>query len=159
MINEYGCTSRSSLISSISGPGSRYPLTDLRNEVATLGGQKRRGRSIKLENPDALTSLDLKSVIVSAGVRYPREVYEAVSGWARLEPPDNAFACNCLNLPGDVAVHLTLMNTPPSVCARKRTPEFASRRHSCLRGNIPCRQHLLPAEDHRRKSFRFSRRS
>jgi hypothetical protein len=51
-------------------------------------------------------SLDLKAVLVSAGIRYPREVYDAVSGWARLEPPENPYACNCLILPGEVAVHL-----------------------------------------------------
>ncbi len=55
---------------------------------------------------DALKSLDLKCTLVSAGVRYPQEIYDAVSDWARLEPPTNLYACNCLLLPGDVAVHL-----------------------------------------------------
>jgi hypothetical protein len=55
---------------------------------------------------DALSSLDLKCALVGAGVRYPQEVYDAVSGWARLEPPSNPYACNCLILPGEVAVHL-----------------------------------------------------
>src|SRR5262245_30692417 len=55
---------------------------------------------------DALNSLDLKCALVGAGVRYPQEVYDAVSGWARLEPPSNSYACNCLILPGEVAVHL-----------------------------------------------------
>jgi hypothetical protein len=55
---------------------------------------------------DSLSSLDLKCALVSSGVRYPQEVYDAVSGWARLEPPSNPYACNCLILPGEVAVHL-----------------------------------------------------
>jgi hypothetical protein len=55
---------------------------------------------------EVLNSLDLKCALVGAGVRYPKEVYDAVAGWARLEPPSNAYACNCLILPGDVAVHL-----------------------------------------------------
>jgi hypothetical protein len=53
-----------------------------------------------------LTSLDLKCSLVGAGVRYPQAVYDAVAGWARLEPPSNPYACNCLILPGEVAVHL-----------------------------------------------------
>src|SRR5690349_10628498 len=53
-----------------------------------------------------VTSLDLKSVLVGTGVRYPEEVYRAVADWARLEPPSNPYACNCLILPGEVAVHL-----------------------------------------------------
>jgi hypothetical protein len=44
--------------------------------------------------------------LVGAGVRYPQEVYDAVADWARLEPPSNPYACNCLILPGEVAVHL-----------------------------------------------------
>ncbi len=55
---------------------------------------------------DALHSLDLKCALVGAGVRYPQEVYDAVADWARLEPPSNPYACNCLILPGEVAVHL-----------------------------------------------------
>jgi hypothetical protein len=55
---------------------------------------------------DSLRSLDLKCALVGAGVRYPQEVYDAVADWARLEPPSNSYACNCLILPGDVAVHL-----------------------------------------------------
>jgi hypothetical protein len=55
---------------------------------------------------EALNSLDLKCALIGAGVRYPQEIYDAVSAWARLEPPSNAFACNCLILPGEVAVHL-----------------------------------------------------
>jgi hypothetical protein len=55
---------------------------------------------------DALNSLDLKCALVGTGVRYPQEVYDAVSGWARLEPPSNPYACNCLILPGEIAVHL-----------------------------------------------------
>jgi hypothetical protein len=53
-----------------------------------------------------LNSLDLKCALVGAGVRYPQEVYDAVADWARLEPPSNPCACNCLILPGEVAVHL-----------------------------------------------------
>src|SRR5262245_51415599 len=62
-----------------------------------------------IDNPsaaDSLSSLDLKCTLVGAGVRYPQEVYDAVTGWARLEPPTNPNACNCLILPGEVAVHL-----------------------------------------------------
>jgi Radical SAM superfamily len=55
---------------------------------------------------DSLNSLDIKCALVGAGVRYPKEVYDAVAGWARLEPPSNPYACNCLILPGEVAVHL-----------------------------------------------------
>jgi hypothetical protein len=55
---------------------------------------------------DSLMSLDIKCTLVGAGVRYPKEIYDAVAGWARLEPPSNAYACNCLILPGEVAVHL-----------------------------------------------------
>jgi hypothetical protein len=55
---------------------------------------------------DALKSLDLKCSLVGAGVRYPKDVYDAVAGWARLEPPSNPYACNCLILPGEVSVHL-----------------------------------------------------
>jgi hypothetical protein len=55
---------------------------------------------------DALKSLDLKCALIGAGVRYPQSVYDAVCRWARLEPPSNPFACNCLILPGEIAVHL-----------------------------------------------------
>jgi hypothetical protein len=53
-----------------------------------------------------VTSLDLKSVLIGAGVQYPEEVYQAVAKWARLEPPSNPYSCNGLLLPGEVAVHL-----------------------------------------------------
>lgn len=56
--------------------------------------------------PDFLTSLDLKSLLIGAGVHYPDAVYQAVREWARLEPPSNPLCCNGLILPGDVAVHL-----------------------------------------------------
>src|SRR5215831_3735565 len=69
------------------------------NTVRTILGQAALG-------PDFLDSLDLKCALVGSGVRYPQEVYDAVSGWARLEPPSNPYACNCLILPGEVAVHL-----------------------------------------------------
>jgi hypothetical protein len=55
---------------------------------------------------DAIQSLDLKCALVGSGVRYPQEVYDAVAHWARLEPPSNPYACNCMILPGEVAVHL-----------------------------------------------------
>jgi hypothetical protein len=55
---------------------------------------------------EPVNSLDLKSLLIGAGVQYPEAVYRAVAGWARLEPPDNPYACNCLILPGDIAAHL-----------------------------------------------------
>ncbi len=60
-----------------------------------------------------LESLDLKCALLGAGVRYPDHVYAAVSGHARLEPPSNPFACNCLILPGEVAVHLNANDASP----------------------------------------------
>ncbi|MBX3177914.1 MAG: radical SAM protein [Candidatus Hydrogenedentes bacterium] len=59
----------------------------------------------------ALDALDLKVALIQGGVQYPERVYEAVAGRARLAPPSNPFACNCLILPGEVAVHL---NANPS---------------------------------------------
>jgi hypothetical protein len=61
---------------------------------------------VAYEDRQALDSLDLKSTLVTKGVRYPRQVYDAVSPRARLEPPENPYACNCFILPGEVAVHL-----------------------------------------------------
>src|SRR5262245_47528795 len=55
---------------------------------------------------ETVTSLDLKCALVGSGVQYPDEVYRAVEGRARLEPPSNPYACNCLILPGEVASHL-----------------------------------------------------
>jgi hypothetical protein len=46
-------------------------------------------------------------------LRYPEEVYQSVASWARLEPPSNLFACNCLVLPGEVAVHLQANEQSP----------------------------------------------
>lgn len=60
-----------------------------------------------------LESLDLKCALLGSGVRYPARVYDAVAGRARLEPPSNPFACNCLILPGEVAVHLNANETSP----------------------------------------------
>lgn len=62
---------------------------------------------------DVLASLDLKCALIGAGMRYPEHVYDAVAGHARLEHPGNPFACNCVFLPGDVAVHLTANETSP----------------------------------------------
>jgi len=62
--------------------------------------------TMSLGHNEALWSLDLKCALVGAGVRYPQEVYDAVADWARIEPPSNPYACNCLILPGEVAVHL-----------------------------------------------------
>lgn len=53
-----------------------------------------------------LSVLDLKCALIGAGMQYPDQVYAAVAGHARLEPPSNPFACNGVILPGDVAVHL-----------------------------------------------------
>lgn len=64
-------------------------------------------------HPETLDSLDLKCLLVGAGVRYPRRVYESVQHYARLEPPENPYACNCMILPGGVAVHLTARETSP----------------------------------------------
>lgn len=55
---------------------------------------------------EPVTSLDLKCLLIGAGMRYPEEVYQSAASWARLEPPTNPFACNCIILPGEVAVHL-----------------------------------------------------
>lgn len=60
-----------------------------------------------------LESLDLKCALLGAGVRYPDHVHAAVAGRVRLEPPSNPFACNCLILPGEVAVHLNANETSP----------------------------------------------
>ncbi|MBL7645613.1 MAG: radical SAM protein [Candidatus Hydrogenedentes bacterium] len=60
-----------------------------------------------------LESLDLKCALLGSGVRYPARVYDAVAGRARLEPPNNPFACNCLILPGEVAVHLNANDASP----------------------------------------------
>lgn len=51
-------------------------------------------------------ALDLKCLLVSAGMQYPQHVYDALQGKVRLADPSNFFACNCVILPGDVAVHL-----------------------------------------------------
>jgi len=40
-------------------------------------------------------------------------VFEAVRGRARLAPPTNPFACNCVILPDDVAVHLNINDESP----------------------------------------------
>ncbi|MGO9112754.1 MAG: radical SAM protein [Thermoguttaceae bacterium] len=58
-------------------------------------------------------SLDLKCLLIGTGMRYPARVYEAVADRARLEPPSNPYACNCIILPGDVAVHLTVNDASP----------------------------------------------
>jgi hypothetical protein len=55
---------------------------------------------------EPVTSLDLKCLLIGNGMRYPDEVYQSVASTARLEPPSNPFACNCIILPGEVAVHL-----------------------------------------------------
>ena len=61
----------------------------------------------------AIDSLDLKCLLIGAGMRYPARVHGAVAGRARLEPPSNSYACNCLILPGEVAVHLTINDASP----------------------------------------------
>jgi hypothetical protein len=50
---------------------------------------------------------------VGTGIHYSRRAFEAVAGRARLEPPENPFACNCIILPGDVAVHLNAQPESP----------------------------------------------
>ena len=62
---------------------------------------------------ETVDALDLKCLLVSAGMRYPSHVYDAVAGRARLESPENPFACNCIILPGDVAVHLNINYESP----------------------------------------------
>lgn len=64
-------------------------------------------------NGEAVDSLDLKCLLVGTGMRYPQKVYEAVAGQARLAPPDNRHACNCVILPGEVAVHLSVNEQSP----------------------------------------------
>ena len=62
---------------------------------------------------ERVDALDIKCMLVRAGMRYPEPVYSAVEGKARLESPFNPFACNCVILPGDVAVHLNQNDTSP----------------------------------------------
>ena len=61
----------------------------------------------------AVDSLDLKCLLLGAGMGYPARVYEAVTGRARLAPPSNPYACNCVILPGEVAVHLMPNDSSP----------------------------------------------
>jgi hypothetical protein len=61
----------------------------------------------------AVDSLDLKCLLIGNGMRYPASVHEAVAGRSRLEPPTNPYACNCVILPDDVAVHLTINDASP----------------------------------------------
>lgn len=58
-------------------------------------------------------ALDLKCLLIGTGLQYPSRVYDAVAGSARLEPPSNPHACNCIILPGEVAVHLTVNEASP----------------------------------------------
>ena len=58
-------------------------------------------------------SLDLKCLLIGTGMQYPARVHEMVAGRARLEPPSNPYACNCIILPGEVAVHLTVNEASP----------------------------------------------
>jgi hypothetical protein len=58
-------------------------------------------------------ALDLKCLLIGTGMRYPARVYAAVADRARLEPPSNPYACNCIILPGEVAVHLTINEASP----------------------------------------------
>ncbi|MGD9720108.1 MAG: radical SAM protein [Pirellulales bacterium] len=62
---------------------------------------------------EAVNSLDLKCLLSGTGMRYPNQVYEAVAGRSRLAPPSNPYACNCIILPGEVAVHLTANDASP----------------------------------------------
>ena len=62
---------------------------------------------------DVVDALDVKCMLVSAGMRYPERVYNAVAGTVRLESPFNPFACNCVILPGDIAVHLNQNEQSP----------------------------------------------
>lgn len=58
-------------------------------------------------------SLDLKCLLIGTGMQYPARVHEMVAGRVRLEPPSNPYACNCIILPGEVAVHLTVNDALP----------------------------------------------
>ena len=62
---------------------------------------------------ERVDALDIKCMLVRAGMRYPEPVYSAVEGKARLESPFNPFACNCVILPGDVAIHLNQNDASP----------------------------------------------
>ncbi len=64
-----------------------------------------------------VTSLDLKCLLIGNGMKYPDEVYQSVASVARLEPPTNPFACNCIILPGEVAVHLQANSQSPFALA------------------------------------------
>lgn len=61
---------------------------------------------------ERVDALDLKCMLVSAGMQYPHRVHDALAGTVRLESPSNPYACNCVILPGEVAVHLN--NNPES---------------------------------------------
>ena len=61
----------------------------------------------------SVDSLDLKCLLLCCGMQYPSRVYDAVAGSSRLAPPSNPFACNCIILPGEVAVHLTTNEASP----------------------------------------------
>lgn len=63
--------------------------------------------AISYEDEDATSSLDLECVLVSQGVRSPREVCDAVADRARLEPPENSYGCNCFILPGELSCACT----------------------------------------------------
>ena len=62
---------------------------------------------------DTANLLDIKCLLIGNGMRYPQRVYDAVSAWARLEPPSNPYSCNCINLPGEIAVHLSINDASP----------------------------------------------
>ena len=58
-------------------------------------------------------SLDLKVMLLSAGVVLPQSVYEHYASSYRIMDPSNLMACNGLILPGNVAAHLTPNDESP----------------------------------------------
>ncbi len=62
---------------------------------------------------EPVDSLDLKCLLLGMGMKYPTRVYGAIAGRARLAPPHNPYACNCIILPGQVAVHLMPNDASP----------------------------------------------
>ena len=58
-------------------------------------------------------ALDLKVLLIGAGVRVPDETYRRFAASSRLADPTNLMACNCVILPGGVAAHLTANDESP----------------------------------------------
>ena len=101
-------------------------------------------------------SLDLKCLLIGTGMRYPARVHEAVADRARLEPPSNPYACNCIILPGEVAVHLTVNDASPFALDLDDDGQVVpvSPWDAADRGVVPAGDELLPAADPRGPAVR-----